>query len=60
VLPVLAVWSAASYGMFLLYFAAAHLKWIDPWFIAQGAAVLWAVVALYAGLGWGMHVLIRR
>jgi len=60
VLPVMAVWSAASYGMFMLYFVAGHMRWNDPWSITVGAAILWAAVALYAGLGWGMHVLIRR
>jgi len=60
VLPVMAVWSGTSFGMFLLYFAAGHAKSHDPWSIFLLAAVLWTAIALYAGLGWGMHYLIRR
>jgi hypothetical protein len=60
VLPVMAVWWVASAGMFLLYFTAGHAHRLDRWETFVLAAILWAAIALYAGLGWGMHYLVRR
>lgn len=60
VVPVMAVWLAASYGMFMLYFAFGHAGHLDTREMLQLAGILWAAIALYAALGWGMHYLIRR
>jgi HEAT repeat protein len=60
VVPVIAAWTAASYGMFLLYFMAAHMRSADPWNALQIAGVLWIAVAFYAGAGWGLHYAVRR
>jgi hypothetical protein len=60
VVPVLAAWAAASYGMFLLYFMAAHMRSPDAWNALQLAGVLWVVVAVYAAAGWGLHYAVRR
>lgn len=60
VLPVLAVWWAASAGLFLLYFAAGHASRLSGWETFALAAILWGAIALYAGLGWGLHYLVRR
>jgi len=61
VVAVMAVWAAAGYGMFMLYFMAAHaggrLHLVEAF---QIAGILWAAVALYAGLGWGLHYAVRR
>jgi len=60
VLGVTAVWAAASYGMFLLYFMAAHARTLKGWEIFQLAGMLWIAVALYAALGWVLHYAVRR
>lgn len=60
VISVIAVWAAASFGMFMLYFAAGHAGDIDAKETAQLAGVLWGAIALYAAAGWGMHYFIRR
>lgn len=60
VLPVAVVWAAASYGMFLLHFVAGHAQRLDGWETFILAAILWSAIALYAGLGWAMHFLIRQ
>jgi hypothetical protein len=60
VVPVMAAWAAASYGMFLLYFMAAHMRSTDVSHTLQLAGVLWGVVAVYAALGWGLHYAVRR
>ena len=60
VVPVLAAWAAASYGMFMLYFMAAHMRSTDPWNVLQLAGVLWVAVAVYAAAGWGLHYAVRR
>jgi len=60
VLPVMAAWAAASYGMFLLYFMAAHLSRLDAWQSMQLAGLLWLAIALYAAAGWGLHYAVRR
>lgn len=59
-LTVVGVWIAASYGMFLLYFVAGNASLTDRDEILLAAAILWGVIAIYAGLGWGMHYAIRR
>jgi hypothetical protein len=60
VVPVLAAWAAASYGMFLLYFVAAHMRSPDFWNALLVAGVLWVTVAVYAAAGWGLHYAVRR
>ena len=59
-IPVLVIWAAASYGMFILYFAAGHAGDIDAREIAILTGVLWGAIAVYTALGWGMHYAIRR
>ena len=58
--PVMATWAAASYGMFMLYFAAAHISTPDAGETAIMAGVLWGAVAVYTALGWGMRYAVRR
>jgi HEAT repeat protein len=58
--PVILSWAAASYGMFILYFAAGHAGDIDAREIAILAGVLWGAIAAYTALGWGLHYAIRR
>ena len=60
VVPVVAVWAAASYGMFMLYFMAAHAGDADGGELAILTAILWSAIALYTGLGWGLHFAVRR
>ena len=61
VVAAMAVWAAAGYGMFMLYFMAAHAgSRLDLVKAFQLAGILWAAVALYAGLGWGLHYAVRR
>ena len=60
VVLVMAAWAAASYGMFLLYFVAAHMRSTDVWHVLQLAGVLWMVVAVYAAAGWSLHYAVRR
>jgi len=60
VVPVMATWAAASYGMFMLYFMAAHAGNADAGETAILAGVLWAAIAVYTALGWGMHFAVRR
>jgi len=61
VVAVMAVWAAAAYGMFMLYFMAAHAgSRLDLVKAFQLAGILWAAVALYAGLGWALHYAVRR
>ena len=60
VLPVMGVWAAASYGMFLLYFVAGHAGHLDGWKTFQLAGVLWLAIAFYAATGWGLHFAVRR
>ena len=60
VVAVLGVWLASSYGMFWLYFAAAHAGHLDTGELLQLAGILWLVVGMYGGVGWGMHYLVRR
>ena len=58
--PVIGVWALASYGMFVLFFAAGFAGDLDAGEIAVLAGVLWGAIAAYAALGWGMHYAIRR
>ena len=58
--PVMAIWSAASYGMFLLFFAAGRTGSLDAGGINHMANDLWPAVAFYAALGWVMHYAVRR
>jgi hypothetical protein len=60
VLAVMAAWTAASYGMFLLYFVAGHMRGNDAWQVMQLAGMLWLAVTLYAAAGWGLHYAVRR
>jgi hypothetical protein len=61
VVAVMAVWAAAAYGMFLLYFMAAHAgSRLDLVEAFQLAGILWIAIALYAALGWGLHYAVRR
>ena len=59
-LVVIGVWIAAGYGMFFLYFAAGNAGLTDRGDLLLAAAILWGVIVMYAGLGWGMHYAIRR
>ncbi len=58
--PVMVVWAASSYGMFMLYFAAGHAGDLDAGETAILASVLWGAIAGYAALGWGLHYAVRR
>ncbi len=58
--PVIATWAAASYGMFVLFFAAAHISTPDAGETAIMAGVLWGAISAYAALGWSMHYAVRR
>ncbi len=60
VVPVMATWVAASYGMFMLYFMAAHANNPDAGETAILAGILWGAIAGYTALGWGMHYAVRR
>ena len=60
VLAVMAVWAAASYGMFLLYFMAGHAGGLDTKETLRLAGLLWGATALYAVAGWGLHFAVRR
>ena len=59
VIAVMAIWGLASYGMFMLYFVAGHAR-LDTRGTLLLAGILWAVIAVYAALGWGMRYFIRR
>ena len=60
VMPVMATWAAASYGLFLLFFAAGHAGDLNADETAILASVLWGAIAAYAALGWGLHYFVRR
>ncbi len=60
VVTVMAIWAAASYGMFLLYFVAGHAGDLNTKEMLQLAGILWGAIALYAVAGWGLHYPIRR
>ncbi len=60
VVPVMATWAAASYGMFMLYFMAAHASNPDAGETAILAGILWGAIAVYTALGWGMHYAVRH
>lgn len=60
VIPVMGIWLAASYGMFMLYFIAAHAGNSDTGELLMLAGVLWLANALYGALGWGLHYAVRR
>ena len=58
--PVLAIWVAASYGMFVLYFATGRAGNLDAGEVAVLAGIPWAAIAVYAVVGWGKHYAVRR
>ena len=60
VVPVIAIWGAASYGLFLVYFMAGHTGDLDAGEVAVVASILWGAVAVYAAVGWILHYLVRR
>ena len=60
VVPIIAAWALASYGMFMLFFAAGFAGDIDGREIAILAGILWGAIVAYAALGWGMHYAVRR
>jgi len=60
VVPVMGTWAAASYGMFMLYFMAAHASNSDAGETAILAGILWGAIAVYTALGWGMHYAVRH
>lgn len=60
VVPVMGTWAAASYGMFMLYFMAAHASNPDAGETAILAGILWGAIAVYTALGWGMHYAVRH
>ena len=60
VIPVIITWAAASYGMFMLFFAAGHAGNLDAGETALLAGALWGAIAVYTTLGWGMHYAVRR
>lgn len=53
------IWAAASMGMFMLYFAVGHAGDLDAGELSVLVGVLWAAIAAYSGLGWGMHYAVR-
>ena len=57
--PIIAAWALASYGMFMLFFAAGFAGDIDGREIAILAGILWGAIVAYAALGWGMHYAVR-
>ena len=57
--PVVAVWTVASYGLFLLYFLAGHAGDADGGEVAVIVAILWGAIGLYTLLGWGLHFVMR-
>ena len=60
VMPVMATWAAASYGLFLLFFASGHAGDLNASETAILAGVLWGAIAAYTALGWGLHYFVRR
>lgn len=60
VLPVLGLWAAASYGLFMLYFVAGHAGQLDRLETFQLAGMLWLAIAVYAAIGWALHFAVRR
>ncbi len=60
VLPVMGLWAAASYGLFMIYFIAGHAGQLDRWETFQLAGVLWLAIAVYAAIGWALHFAVRR
>ena len=60
VVPIIATWAVASYGMFMLYFMAAHASNPDAGETAILAGILWGAIAVYTALGWGMHYAVRH
>lgn len=60
VIPVMAAWALATYGMFMLYFVAGMAGNISTGETFALAGILWAAIAVYAALGWGMHYAVRR
>ena len=60
VVPIMATWAVASYGMFMLFFMAAHAGNSDAGETAIVAGILWGAIAVYAALGWGMHYVVRH
>jgi HEAT repeat protein len=57
---VMAAWALASYGMFMLYFAAGFAGDLDRGEIAILAGILWGAIVVYSTLGWGLHYAVRR
>jgi len=60
VVVVMAIWAAASYGVFMLLFVAGLAGNADAGEIAILAGILWSAIVLYGALGWGMHYVVRR
>ena len=60
VVPVIAAWVGASYGLGMLFFFAAHVGDADGGEIAIVAGILWGAIAIYALLGWGLHYAVRN
>ena len=58
--PIIVTWAAASYGMFMLFFMAAHAGSPDAGETAILAGMLWGAIAVYTVLGWGMHYAVRE
>jgi hypothetical protein len=56
----MAAWALASYGMFILYFAAGFAGDLDGGEIALLAGILWGAIVVYSTLGWGLHYAVRR
>lgn len=59
-IPVVAAWTAASYGLYLLYIAAGRTAGLDGDGIVDLAEFLWVMIGAYAALGWLMHYAVRR
>jgi len=60
VILVMTIWTAASYGMFMLFFVAGLAGEVNAGETAILAGILWGAIAAYAALGWGMHYPVRR
>ncbi len=60
VVPVIAIWAVASYGMFMLYFVSGFAGDVDARDTAILVGILWGAIAAYTALGWGMHYAVRH
>ncbi|MFT4564965.1 MAG: HEAT repeat protein [Gammaproteobacteria bacterium] len=60
IVPIVTIWCAACYGMFLLYFIAGHSGNTDVGETAQLIALLWLALGVFTLLGFGLRFFVRR